>query len=77
MKSLPLFSVPVLPEVLEGLLRVRVADAGYASFYLDFCDFPRHFPALAALRPIQPKRATGQMVLGGHGRFPRRCLNAR
>src|SRR5215471_16783227 len=33
---------------IEGLLRVRVADAGYASFYLDFCDFPRYFPALDA-----------------------------
>src|SRR3954468_6852591 len=31
---------------IEGLLRVRVADEGYASFYLDFCDFPQHFPAL-------------------------------
>ena len=31
---------------IQGLLRVRVADEGYASFYLDFCDFPQHFPAL-------------------------------
>ena len=31
---------------IEGLLRVRVADEGYTSFYQGFCDFPQHFPAL-------------------------------